>query len=51
MLALSDDAGPDNLDRYLAVSRALEESRPTGLARATPRLGRTRRARVRPASA
>jgi hypothetical protein len=27
VLALSDDSGPANLERYLAVSRALDESR------------------------
>jgi hypothetical protein len=27
LLAFSDDPGPDNLERYLAASRGLEESR------------------------
>jgi len=47
VVALSDDPGPENLERYLAASRALDESRPAGVrarsrtkgaARARPRL-------------
>ncbi len=30
VLAFSDDPGPANLERYLAASRALEESRRAG---------------------
>jgi hypothetical protein len=47
VVALSDNPGPENLERYLAASRALDESRPArvrarsrtkGAARARPRL-------------
>jgi hypothetical protein len=40
VLALSDDPGPVNLERYLAASRALEESY------GRPIVRRTRRARA-----
>jgi hypothetical protein len=33
VLAFSDDPGPANLERYLAASRALEESRRSGTRR------------------
>ena len=41
VLALSDDPGPANLQRYLAVSRELEESR-------RPRQGAAQEVRARP---
>jgi hypothetical protein len=34
VVALSDDPGPVNVERYLAASRALEESRPKRARRA-----------------
>jgi hypothetical protein len=37
VLALSDDPGRDNLERYLAASRALEESRRAGQLRSRRR--------------
>jgi hypothetical protein len=37
VLAFSDDPGPDNLERYLAASRALEESRCSRQTRARAR--------------
>jgi hypothetical protein len=33
VLSLSEDPGPVNVERYLAASRALEESRPAPVAR------------------
>jgi hypothetical protein len=40
--AFSDDPGPENLERYLAASRALEESKRSGQ---RPPQGRPRRQR------
>jgi hypothetical protein len=39
VIAFSDDPGPENLERYLAASRALEESRRRSRS-ATPRRSR-----------
>jgi hypothetical protein len=47
VVALSDDPGPDNLQRYLAASRELEESRPTReRARSRTKSAATPRARL-----
>jgi hypothetical protein len=45
--ALADDPAPDNLERYLEASRALEESR----RRRSPSGGRRRREQPAPARA
>ena len=50
VLALSDDAVPTNVGRYLGPSQALEDSRPPRRTRARAKTASTRRERERPPS-